>query len=115
MASAKRARALQLRLQPGTRIVGYADRHDALSARSCPLGDLLPFETAGGRTDRRDLQGGAAVPPRVYQNQLRSRRGGLWRNGLRAFLAVVIPQFPAFLRVAGRFASWASPCVGGLP
>jgi uncharacterized membrane protein YccC len=79
------SRALQLRLQQDAD-VGYADPHDALFARHAL--DLL-IENRRTQDAIEDLQAGRRPPRRIHAPIYRSRRAAA-RNGLRAFLAVVI-------------------------
>src|SRR5712675_600992 len=79
------SRALQLRLQRHTD-VGYADPHDALFARHAL--DLL-IENRRAQDGIEDLQAGRHPQRRIQAPIYRSRRAAA-RNGLRAFLAVVI-------------------------
>jgi uncharacterized membrane protein YccC len=77
-------RALQLRLQ--RHADGYADPHDALFARHAL--DLL-IENRRTQDAIEDLQAGRHPPRRIHAPIYRSRRAAM-RNGLRAFLAVLI-------------------------
>jgi uncharacterized membrane protein YccC len=77
--------ALQLRL-PQHADVGDADSHDALFVRHA--GDLL-IENRRARDAIEDLQAGRHPLRRIHAPIYRSRRAAV-RNGLRAFLAVVI-------------------------
>jgi uncharacterized membrane protein YccC len=79
------SRALQLRLQQHAD-VGYADPHDALFARHAL--DLL-IEDRRAQDGIEDLQVGRRPPRRIQTPIYRSRRAAV-RNGLRAFLAVLI-------------------------
>jgi uncharacterized membrane protein YccC len=79
------SRALQLRLQRHAD-VGYADPHDALFARHAL--DLL-IENRRAQDAIEDLQAGRRPPRRIHAPIYRSRRAAA-RNGLRAFLAVLI-------------------------
>ena len=79
------SRALQLRLQQHAD-VGYADPHDALFARHAL--DLL-IENRRAQDGIEDLQAGRHPQRRIQAPIYRSRRAAA-RNGLRAFLAVVI-------------------------
>src|SRR5712672_629018 len=79
------SRALQLRLQQ-LGDVGYADPHDALFTRHAL--DLL-IENRRAQDAIEDLQAGRRPPRRIQAPIYRSRRAAV-RNGLRAFLAVVI-------------------------
>jgi uncharacterized membrane protein YccC len=79
------SRALQLRLQRHAD-VGYADPHDALFARHAL--DLL-IENRRAQDAIEDLQAGRRPPRRIHAPIYRSRLAAA-RNGLRAFLAVVI-------------------------
>jgi uncharacterized membrane protein YccC len=79
------SRALQLRLQRHAD-VGHADPNDALFARHA-LGLLV--ENRRARDAIEDLQAGRYPPRRIQAPIYRSRRAAA-RNGLRAFLAVVI-------------------------
>ena len=81
----KESRALQLRLQQHAN-VGYADPHDALFARHAQ--DLL-IENRRAQDAIEDLQVGRYPLRRIHAPIYRSRRAAA-RNGLRAFLAVVI-------------------------
>src|ERR1700730_1742588 len=81
----KESRALQLRLQQHAD-VGYADPPDALFARHAL--DLL-IENRRAQDGIEDLQAGRRPPRRIQAPIYRSRRAAI-RNGLRAFLAVVI-------------------------
>lgn len=85
----KESRALQLRLQQHADVgadVGYADPHDALFARHAL--DLL-IENRRAQDGIEDLQAGRHPQRRIRAPIYRSRRAAA-RNGLRAFLAVVI-------------------------
>jgi uncharacterized membrane protein YccC len=77
--------ALQLRLQQHAD-VGCADPHDALFARHAM--DLLT-ENRRAQNAIEDLQAGRRPPRRIQAPIYRSRRAAA-RNGLRAFLAVLI-------------------------
>src|SRR6202023_2695480 len=66
--------------------VGYADPHDALFARHAM--DLL-IENRQAQDAIEDLQAGRRPPRRIHAPIYRSRRAAA-RNGLRAFLAVLI-------------------------
>src|SRR5258706_2379597 len=66
--------------------VGYADPHDALFTRHAL--DLL-IENRRAQDAIEDLQAGRRPPRRILTPIYRSRRAAM-RNGLRAFLAVVI-------------------------
>jgi uncharacterized membrane protein YccC len=79
------SRALQLRLQRHAD-VGYADPHDALFVRRA-LDLLIENRRAQDAID--DLQAGRHPPRRIHAPIYRSRRAAV-RNGLRAFLAVLI-------------------------
>ncbi|MDB5405095.1 MAG: hypothetical protein JWL84_7, partial [Rhodospirillales bacterium] len=79
------SRALQLRLQQHAD-VGDADPHDALFARKAL--DLL-IENQRAQDAIEDLQAGRYPPRRIHAPIYRSRRAAV-RNGLRAFLAVLI-------------------------
>jgi len=79
------SRALQLRLQRHTD-VGDADSHDALFARHAL--DLLT-ENRRAQDAIEDLQAGRRPQRRIHAPIYRSRRAAA-RNGLRAFLAVLI-------------------------
>jgi uncharacterized membrane protein YccC len=79
------SRALQLRLQQHAD-VGYADPHDALFARHAL--DLL-IENRRAQDGIEDLQAGRRPQRRIQTPIYRSRRASA-RNGLRAFLVVVI-------------------------
>jgi uncharacterized membrane protein YccC len=79
------SRALQLRLQQ-LADVGYADPHDALFTRHAL--DLL-IENRRAQDAIEDLQAGRRPPRRIHAPIYRSRRAAV-RNGLRAFLAVLI-------------------------
>src|SRR6266403_101733 len=81
----KESRALQQRLQQ-LADVGYADPHDALFTRHAL--DLL-IENRRAQDAIEDLQAGRRPPRRILTPIYRSRRAAV-RNGLRAFLAVVI-------------------------
>jgi uncharacterized membrane protein YccC len=81
----KESSALQLRLEQHAD-VGYADPHDALFARHAL--DLL-IENRRAQDAIEDLQAGRRPPRRIYAPIYRSRRAAA-RNGVRAFLAVVI-------------------------
>src|SRR5712672_46515 len=81
----KESRALQLRLQQHAD-VGYADPHDALFARHAR--DLL-IENRRAQDGIEDLEAGRHPQRRIQAPIYRSRRAAA-RNGLRAFLAVVI-------------------------
>ena len=77
--------ALQLRLQRQAD-VGYADPRDALFARHS-LDLLIEDQRARGAIE--DLQAARRSPRRIHAPIYRSRRAAV-RNGLRAFLAVLI-------------------------
>ena len=77
--------ALQLRLQQHAD-AGDADPHDALFVRHAA--DLL-IENQRAQDAIEDLQAGRHPPRRVHTPIYRSRRAAV-RNGLRAFVAVVI-------------------------
>jgi uncharacterized membrane protein YccC len=79
------SRALQLRLQQHAD-VGYADPHDALFARHAL--DLL-IENRRARDAIEDLRAGRYPLRRIHAPIYRSRQAAA-RNGLRAFLAVLI-------------------------
>src|SRR5258705_522941 len=79
------SRPLQLRLQQRAD-VGYADPHDALFARHA-LDLLIEDRRAPGGIE--DLQAGRRPPHPIPTPHYPSRRAAV-RNGLRAFLAVVI-------------------------
>jgi uncharacterized membrane protein YccC len=79
------SRALQLRLQQHAD-VDHADPHDALFARHAL--DLL-IENRRAQDAIEDLQEGRQPPRRIHAPIYRSRREA-GRNGLRAFLAVLI-------------------------
>src|SRR5216684_2757951 len=79
------SRALQLRLQQHAD-VGYADPHDALFVRHAL--DLL-IENRRAQDAIEDLQAGRYPERRIHAPIYRSRRAAA-RNGLRAFLAVLI-------------------------
>jgi len=79
------SRALQLRLQRHAD-VGDADPHDTLFIRHAL--DLL-IENRRAQDAIEDLQAGRHPPRRIHAPIYRSRRAAV-RNGLRAFLAVVI-------------------------
>ena len=79
------SRTLQLRLQRRPD-VGYADRRDALFARHS-LDLLIEDQRARGAIE--DLQAARHSPRRIHAPIYRSRRAAA-RNGLRAFLAVLI-------------------------
>jgi uncharacterized membrane protein YccC len=79
------SRALQLRLQRHAD-VGDVDAHDALFTRHAL--DLL-IENRRAQDAIEDLQAGRRPPRRIHAHIYRSRRAAA-RNGLRAFLAVVI-------------------------
>jgi uncharacterized membrane protein YccC len=81
----KESRALQLRLQQHAN-VGDADPHDALFARHA-LGLLIENRRVQDAIE--DLKAGRRAPRRIQAPIYRSRRGAA-RNGLRAFLAVLI-------------------------
>src|SRR3984893_4046764 len=81
----KESRALQQRLQQ-LADVGYADPHDALFTRHAL--DLI-IENQRAQDAIEDLQVGRRPPRRIQTPIYRSRRAAV-RNGLRAFLAVVI-------------------------
>jgi hypothetical protein len=100
------SRALQLRLQQHAD-VAYADPHDALFARHAL--DLL-IENRRAQHAIEDLQADHYPPRRIHAPIYRSRRAAV-RNGLRAFLAVVISG--VLLSVGGwPFASQAVAHVG---
>ena len=100
------SRALQLRLQQHAD-VAYADPHDALFARHAL--DLL-IENRRAQHAIEDLQADHYPPRRIHAPIYRSRRAAV-RNGLRAFLAVVISGI--LLSVGGwPFASQAVAQVG---
>ncbi len=82
------SRALQLRLQQ-IADVGQADLHDALFVRHAL--DLL-IEDRRAQDAIEDLQAGRRPPRRIHAPIYRSRQAAA-RNGLRAFLAVVISAF----------------------
>jgi len=84
-ASGKDSGALQLRLQQ-LADAGYAEPHDALFARHAM--DLL-MENRRAQDAIEDLQAGRHPPRRIQAPIYRSRRAAA-RNGLRAFLAVLI-------------------------
>jgi uncharacterized membrane protein YccC len=84
-ALAEESRALQLRLQQHAD-VGDADPHDALFVRHAE--DLL-IEDRRAQDAIEDLQAGRHPPRRIHAPIYRSRRAAV-RNGLRAFLAVLI-------------------------
>jgi uncharacterized membrane protein YccC len=77
--------AQQLRLQQHAD-VGYADPHDALFVRH---GLDLLIENRRAQDAIEDLQAGRHPPRRIHAPIYRSRRAAV-RNGLRAFVAVVI-------------------------
>jgi hypothetical protein len=77
--------ALQLRLQRHAD-AGHADPHDALFVRHAL--DVL-IENRRAQDAIEDLQAGRRPPRRIHAPIYRSRRAAA-RNGLRAFLAVVI-------------------------
>jgi len=79
------SRALQLRLQQ-LADVGYAESRDALFTRHAL--DLL-IENRRAQDAIEDLQAGRRPPRRIQAPIYRSRRAAA-RNGLRAFLAVLI-------------------------
>src|SRR5712672_2835794 len=79
------SRALQLRLQQHAD-VGYADPHDALFTRHAL--DLL-IENRRAQDAIEDLQAGRRPARRIHAPIYRSRPAAA-RNGMRAFLAVVI-------------------------
>src|SRR5712671_1406602 len=79
------SRALQLRLQQ-LADVGYAESHDALFTRHAL--DLL-IENRRAQDAIEDLQAGRYPLRRIHAPIYRSRRAAA-RNGLRAFLAVLI-------------------------
>ncbi len=81
----KESRALQLRLQQHAD-VGNADPHDALFVRHAL--DLL-IENRRAQDAIEDLQAGRHPERRIHAPIYRSRRAAA-RNGLRAFLAVLI-------------------------
>jgi uncharacterized membrane protein YccC len=81
----KESRALQLRLQRHTDVT-YADPHDALFARHA-RGLLIENRRAQDAIE--DLQAGRHPPRRIHAAIYRSRRAAV-RNGLRAFLVVLI-------------------------
>jgi uncharacterized membrane protein YccC len=98
--------ALQLRLQQHVD-VGYADPHDALFARHAL--DLL-IENRRAQDGIEDLQSGRHTQRRIQAPIYRSRRAAA-RNGLRAFLAVLISAI--LLSLGGwPFASLALALVG---
>jgi uncharacterized membrane protein YccC len=100
------SRALQLRLQQHAD-VGYADPHDALFARHAL--DLL-IENRRAQDGIEDLQAGRHPQRRIRAPIYRSRRAAA-RNGLRAFLAVLISAI--LLSLGGwPFASLALALVG---
>jgi uncharacterized membrane protein YccC len=83
--TAEESRALQLRLQQHAD-VGDADPHDALLVRHAE--DLL-IEDRRAQDAIEDLQAGRHPPRRIHAPIYRSRPAAV-RNGLRAFLAVLI-------------------------
>src|ERR1700686_3674272 len=87
-APGEKSRALQLRLQQHAD-VGYADPHDALFARHAL--DLL-IENRRAQDGIADLRAGRHPQRRIQAPIYRSRRAAA-RNGLRAFLAVLISAF----------------------
>jgi uncharacterized membrane protein YccC len=100
------SRALRLRLQQHAD-VGYADPHDALFARHAM--DLL-IENRRAQDGIEDLQAGRHPQRRIKAPIYRSRRAAA-RNGLRAFLAVLISAI--LLSLGGwPFASLALALVG---
>ena len=80
-------RALQLRLQQQAD-VGYADPHDAVFARDAL--DLL-IENRRAQDAIEDLQAGRYPPHRIHAPIYRSHWAAA-RNGLRAFLVVLITE-----------------------
>jgi uncharacterized membrane protein YccC len=98
--------ALQLRLQQHAD-VGDADPHDALFV--CHALDLL-IENRRAQDAIEDLQAGRHPPRRVHAPIYRSRRLAV-RNGLRAFLAVLIAAI-VFSLGGWPFASLAVALVG---
>ena len=98
--------ALQLRLQRQAD-VGYADPHDALFARH---GLDLLIENQRARDAIEDLQAARHSPRRIHAPIYRSRRAAA-RNGLRAFLAVLISAI-LFSLGGWPFASQAVALVG---
>jgi len=98
--------ALQLRLQQHAD-VGDADPHDALFVRHAL--DLL-IENRRAQDAIEDLQAGRHPPRRVHAPIYRSRRLAV-RNGLRAFLAVLIAAI-VFSLGGWPFASLAVALVG---
>ena len=98
--------ALQLRLQRQAD-VGYPDRHEALFARH---GLDLLIENQRARDAIEDLQAGRRSPRYIRAPIYRSRRAAA-RNGLRAFLAVLISSI--LISLGGwPFASLAVALVG---
>src|SRR5712672_1971909 len=87
--------------------VGYADPHDALFTRHAL--DLL-IENRRAQDAIEDLQAGRRPPRRIRAPIYRSRRAAV-RNGLRAFLAVVISAI-LFSLGGWPFASQAVSLVG---
>jgi uncharacterized membrane protein YccC len=81
----ERSRALQLRLQRHADVT-YADPHDALFARHA-RGLLIENRRAQDAIE--DLQAGRHPPRRIHAPIYRSHRAAV-RNGLRAFLVVLI-------------------------
>jgi uncharacterized membrane protein YccC len=100
------SRVLQLRLQQHAD-VGDADPHDALFVRHAA--DLL-VENRRAQDAIEDLQAGRHPPRRIHAPIYRSRRAAV-RNGLRAFLAVVISAI-LFSLGGWPFASQAVSLVG---
>src|SRR6266481_2663060 len=102
----KESGALQLRLQQHA-YVGYADPHDALFGRHAL--DLL-IENRRAQDAIEDLQAGRRPQRRIQAPIYRSRRAAA-RNGLRAFLAVVISAI-VFSLGGWPFASLSLALVG---
>jgi uncharacterized membrane protein YccC len=105
-ARGEKSHALQLRLQRQAD-VGCADPHGALFARH---GLDLLVENQRAREAIEDLQGARRSPRRIRAPIYRSRRAAV-RNGLRAFLAVLISAI-LFSLGGWPFASQAVALVG---
>ncbi len=101
------SRALQLRLQRQAD-VGDADPHDALFARHAL--DLL-IENRRARDAIEDLQAGRRAPRHIPHAPIYRSRRAAARNGLRAFLAVLISAI-LFSLGGWPFASQAVALVG---
>lgn len=100
------SRTLQLRLQRQADVI-YADPHDALFAR-CALGLLIEDRRAQDGIE--DLQAGRHPSRLIHAPIYRSRRAAM-RNGLRAFLVVLLSSV-LFSLGGWPFASQAVNWVG---